>query len=65
MPNKYFQLAQEFYPYTKSDASQAILIGPSLKDHTCEPECQDCQWYNWGLSFMDRELKGEFNEFNI
>jgi hypothetical protein len=65
MTNKYFELAKEFYPHIKADVNSAILMGPSLKDHTCEPKCADCQWYNWGLSFMAREQQGEFNEFNI
>lgn len=63
--NKYKNLLKEFYPHIKADVDQAILMGPSLKDHSCEPKCQDCKWYNWGLSFMAREQEGEFNEFNI
>jgi hypothetical protein len=63
--NKYKNLLKEFYPYIKSNATQAIYMGPSLKNHNCKPICKDCEWYNWALSFMDREQQGEFNEFNI
>jgi hypothetical protein len=62
--DKYFELAKEFYPHIKADVTQAVSMGPSLINHNCNPKCADCQWYNWGLSFMDREKKGEFNELN-
>ena len=65
MTNKYFELAKEFYPHIKADVNSAIAMGPSLINHTCQPKCPDCQWYNWALSFINREKKGEFNEFNI
>ena len=65
MLNKYLKLAKEFYPHIKAEVNQAVLMGPSSKDHICEPKCKDCQWYNWALSLIDREQQGEFNEFNI
>lgn len=62
--NKYFRLAKEFYPYIKSEMLSAIEMGPALKDHTCQPTCDDCQWYNWAVSFQKRIDEGEFNELN-
>jgi hypothetical protein len=53
---------KEFYPYVAMEAHQATVLGPSNND--CDPNCPDCQWYNWGLSFKQRIEKGEFNEFN-
>jgi hypothetical protein len=58
------KLIKEFYPYALAEAEQAIELGPLSGDHVCDPECEDCEWYNWGISFMLRVQKGEFNEFN-
>jgi hypothetical protein len=60
--SKYLKLLKEFYPYVAMEAHQATVLGPSNND--CDPNCPDCQWYNWGLSFKQRIEKGEFNEFN-
>lgn len=57
-------LIREFYPYIKSEVLQAIEIGPPLDNHKCDPQCDDCKWYNWGISFKQRIDKGEFNEFD-
>jgi hypothetical protein len=65
MTNKYFELAKEFYPHIKADAVQAIALGSSNVNHTCNPTCADCQWYSWGQLFIDREKNGEFNELNL
>jgi hypothetical protein len=62
--DKYIKLIKEMYPYIKSEVIQAIQMGPPPQDHVCEPTCQDCEWYNWGLSFKERIDKGEFDEFN-
>jgi hypothetical protein len=62
--DKNIKLIKEFYPYALAEAKQAIELGPLFDDHTCDPQCEDCEWYNWGLSFMIRKQQGEFNEFN-
>lgn len=62
--DKYIKLIKEFYPYIKQEVIQAIEMGPAPEDHKCEPTCDDCEWYNWGVSFQQRIDKGEFNEFN-
>jgi hypothetical protein len=58
------KLIKEFYPYVLAEAEQAIKLGALPDDHPYDPQCEDCQWYNWGISFMLRVQKGEFNEFN-
>jgi hypothetical protein len=61
---RYIKLIKEFYPYIKSEVIQAIEMGPPPDDHKCDPECDDCAWYKWGMSFKQRMDKGEFDEFN-
>lgn len=60
--NEQVKLIKEIYPFIKSEILQAIKMGPPPKDHACDPACDDCEWYNWGLSFKKRIDKGEFNE---
>lgn len=62
--NKLKYLFQEFYPRIKQESEQALAMGPKPDGHHCDPECGDCEWYNWGVSFQQRIDKGEFNEFN-
>jgi len=62
--DKNIKLIKEFYPYVLAEAQQAVELGPLSSDHACVPQCEDCKWYDWGVSFMLRIEKGEFNEFN-
>ena len=62
--DKNIKLIKEFYPYVLAEAQQAVELGPLSGGHACDPQCEDCEWYNWGLSFMIRKQQGEFNEFN-
>lgn len=62
--DKYIKLIKEFYPYVKSEVIQAIQAGPPPANHQCDPQCDDCSWYNWGMSFKQRIDQGEFDEFN-
>jgi len=64
-------LLHEFLPLVVKEAKQAVLIGPPSSDHKCSDcpgceccyiLCQDCEWYNWGLAFLARVDKGEFDE---
>lgn len=61
--DKYIKLIKEFYPYIKQEVVQAIEMGPAPEDHKCDSTCQDCEWYNWGVSFQQRIDKGEFDEY--
>jgi len=58
------KLLKEFYPYIQTEASQAVQLGPPPEIHanSCQNDCPDCLWYNWGLSFQQRIKNGEFNE---
>ena len=58
---KAIALLKEFFPRIIEEAYQAERIGEPYPDHTCE-NCEDCQWYNWGLSILKRFNQGEFNE---
>lgn len=60
--DKNTKLIKEFYPFILTEAKQAIKLQPH--HHECNPICEDCKWYNWGVSFMSRIEQGEFNEFN-
>ena len=62
--DKNIKLIKEFYPYVLAKAQQAVELGPLSGGHACDPQCEDCEWYNWALSFMIRKQQGEFNEFN-
>lgn len=61
--NKLKYLFQEFFPRIKQESEQAIELPPPDKDHTCYPECDDCEWYKWGLSFQRRIAAGEFIDY--
>jgi hypothetical protein len=62
--DKYIKLIKQFYPYIKSEVIQAIEMGPPASDHVCNPLCDDCSWYNWGIEFKKRIDKGESDELN-
>jgi hypothetical protein len=62
--DKYIELIKKMYPYIKAEVIEAIEMGPPSKDHSCNPTCDNCEWYNWGLSFKKRIDRGDFDEFN-
>jgi len=59
--SKYFKLLKEFLPRIIKEAHQAAIIGEPYPDHTCD-NCEDCEWYDWGLSILKRLEQGEFDE---
>lgn len=58
---KAIKLLKEFLPKIIKEADQAAKIGEPFTDHECD-NCEDCQWYNWGLSILQRLDEGEFDE---
>jgi hypothetical protein len=55
------KLLREIFPTIIKEAYQASKIGEPFTDHECN-NCEDCQWYNWGLSILQRLDEGEFDE---
>ena len=57
-------LAALMYSSFLNDIEQGLSLGSTPEGHVCQPQCEDCQWYNWAVSMKKLVDSGEFNEIN-
>ena len=58
-------LVTELLPAALNDAEQGVSIGPPPEGNDfcqqCDQTCDDCDWHNQSVAFMDRYNKGYYN----